>query len=585
MKIQIFLEIIFVINYNFFERINRGKIMKTKMVILIMVFWLFSSSSLNAQIIGIEWNTFFGSNSWDYGNGITVDNSGNIYVTGHSDTSWGSPINTHSGDYDVFVACLDNSGNMLWHTFLGSSDGDFGRGIILDSSGNVYVVGDSDASWGSPVSDYAGSRDIFVACLDSSGNLLWNGFYGSASAEWGEAIVLDSSGNIYVAGLGYGIWGNPINAYSGGGDIIVACLNSSGNRLWNTFLGSSNEDECKGMALDSSGNVYVAGMSDATWGSPKNAYSGDYDGVVACLNSSGNLLWNTFLGSTDTDYFWDVSLDSSGNVYVTGNSNATWGSPINTHSGGDDVVVARLDSSGNLLWNTFLGSLTYDIGSGIELDNSGNIFVSGRSGATWGSPINTYSGGSGDALVACLNSSGNLLWNTFLGSAAGYAESHSITMDSMANIYVTGISNASWGSPLNAYNGLWDVFVTKMTPEPIPDTMANGSDGPISITQSDSLKIKVSLISYGLTDEVDYWLAYKGPSGWVHYDFSAKKWLAGLDVTYQGALMDLNNKKVFQSSGLTPGNYTFYFGVDMSMDGKVTKSSLYKDEVKVTVTQ
>jgi hypothetical protein len=83
---------------------------------------------------------------------------------------------------------------------------------------------------------------------------------------------------------------------------------------------------------------------------------------------------------------------------------------------------------------------------------------------------------------------------------------------------------------------------------------------------------------------VDYWLAYKGPSGWVHYNNSTKKWESGLGVTHQGPLMNLNNKKVFQKSGLAPGNYTFYFGVDLNMNGKVTKSLLYKDEVKVTVT-
>jgi hypothetical protein len=559
--------------------------MKTKMIILIMVFWLFSTMSLNAQVVGIEWNTFLGSDSWDYGEAIAVDSSGNIFVTGRCNVSWGSPLNAHSGDYDAFVACLDNSGNLLWHTFLGSSDVDLGEDITLDSAGNIYVIGSSNASWGSPVSDYAGSRDIFVACLNSSGNLQWNGFYGSVNGEWGTAIALDALGNIYVTGLGYGIWGNPINAYSGGGDIVVACLNSSGNRLWNTFLGSSVDDVGEDITLDSSRNVYVTGTSDASWGSPVNAYSGDYDGIVACLNSSGSLLWNTFLGSNDSDDLWGISLDNSGNIYVTGLGYSTWGSPVNAHNGGSDGVVASLDSSGNLLWNTFLGSGSFDTCYGITLDISGHIYISGSSSGTWGSPINTFSGGSGDAFVACLDSSAGLLWNTFLGSAAGSAESHSITMDSMANIYVTGISSASWGSPLNAYNGLWDVFVTKMTQEPIPNMSANGSDGPISITQSDSLKIKISLISYGLTDEVDYWLAFKGPSGWFHFDYGSKTWLPGIDVTHQQALSDIGSKKVFKSSGLAPGVYTFYFGVDMDMNGKITKSSLYKDEVKVTVTE
>jgi hypothetical protein len=132
-------------------------------------------------------------------------------------------------------------------------------------------------------------------------------------------------------------------------------------------------------------------------------------------------------------------------------------------------------------------------------------------------------------------------------------------------------------------NGNSDIYFNRAVPW--TDIKANGSDGPISITKSETLQIRVSLVSYSSTANVDYWLAYKGPAGWVHFNNSAKKWESGLGVTYQGALMDLNNKKVFQSSGMAPGSYTFYFGVDMVMDGNLTKSQLYYDQVTVTVTQ
>ena len=131
-----------------------------------------------------------------------------------------------------------------------------------------------------------------------------------------------------------------------------------------------------------------------------------------------------------------------------------------------------------------------------------------------------------------------------------------------------------------------DVFIVKIPnlDEPIPDIKANGSDSPISITQSDTLQIRVSLNAYGLTDNVDYWLVYKGPSGWVHYNKTTKTWDPGLGVTHQGALFEINSKKVFQSSGLSLGTYRFYFGVDLNVNGTITKSCLYYDEVKVTVT-
>jgi hypothetical protein len=540
-------------------------------------------SSLKAQVIEIKWNTFLGGGNADYGRSIALDSSGNIYVTGESGSTWGSPINPHSGNYDGFVACIDSSGNLLWNTFFGSANVDIGYSIALDSSGNIYVTGQSNATWGSPVNAHSGGVDAFVACMDSSGNLLWNTFLGSVNDDYGFGIVLDSSGNIYVIGFSDGTWGSPINPHSGNYDAFVACMDSSGNLLWNTFLGSSNYDDGNGIALDSSGNIYVTGRSNATWGSPINPHSSNYDAFVACMDSSGNLVWNTFLGSNNNDFGYGIALDSSGNIYVTGRSHATWGFPINPHSGSADAFVAGMDSSGNLLWNTFLGSSDYDYSHGIALDNSGNIYVTGLSNATWGSPIIPHSGDA-DAFVAGMDSSGNLLWNTFLGSS-DYDYSHGIALDSSGNIYVTGGSYISWGSPINPHSGNYDAFVARLFIQPTPDIKANGSDGPISIADSDTLQIRVSLNTYGSTDNADFWLAYKTASGWYHYNKTTKTWDPGLGVTHQGALFDLSNKKVFQSSGLSPGTYRFYFGVDLNMNGIVTKSCLYYDEVKVTVTQ
>jgi hypothetical protein len=95
----------------------------------------------------LQWHTFMGSSSDDFGRGIAVDGSGNVYVAGDSDATWGSPVNAHAGDWDAFVAKLDSSGDRQWNTFMGSSSYDSGLGITVDGSGNVYVTGQSDATW------------------------------------------------------------------------------------------------------------------------------------------------------------------------------------------------------------------------------------------------------------------------------------------------------------------------------------------------------------------------------------------------------------------------------------------------------
>jgi hypothetical protein len=293
----------------------------------------------------LAWNTFLGSGSDDYGYGIVVDGSGNVYVVGTSSAAWGIPVNAYAGGDDAFVTKLNSSGVRQWHTFLGSGSWDIGKGIAVDGSGNVYVVGTSHATWGVPVNAFAGGPvDAFTAKLNSNGALQWNTFLGSQDWDTGSGVTVDGSGNIYVLGSSGATWGIPVSAHAGGyGDAFAAKLNNSGVRQWNTFLGSGSDDYGNSIAVDGSRNVYVVGISGATWGTPVNAFAGGkYDAFAAKLNSSGALQWHTFLGSVSEDWGYGISVDGGGSVYIVGDSDATWGTPVNPHAGGVDAFVAKL---------------------------------------------------------------------------------------------------------------------------------------------------------------------------------------------------------------------------------------------------
>lgn len=121
----------------------------------------------------MTWNTFLGGSDSDFGQGIAVDGSGNVYVAGYSNLTWGTPVQAHAqqfGGNDAFAAKLDSSGNLTWNTFMGGSGADFGQGIAVDGSGNVYVAGYSAATWGSPVRAYTASNDAFAAKLGTAGS-------------------------------------------------------------------------------------------------------------------------------------------------------------------------------------------------------------------------------------------------------------------------------------------------------------------------------------------------------------------------------------------------------------------------------
>ncbi len=382
-------------------------------------------------------------------------------------------------DYDKSIPLVIDP-SFGWYTFLGGSSSDYVGGIAMDSSGNFYVAGHSNATWGTPLRPYTGGWDVFVAKLTADGQLVWNTFLGGSGDDRGGGtlrggggfsraggIGLDSSGNIYVAGTSGATWGDSVRGYTGGSDAFVAKLTADGQLVWNTFLGGSGTDSGTAMAVDAGGNVYVVGDTDTGWGNPINLFAGLTDCSVAKVTSDGQLAWNTFFGSYLLDYGYGVALDRSGNVYVLGTSQGGgWGSPVRAYTGGADAFVAKMTPDGALTWHAFLGGSDWDHGYGIAADESGNIYTTGLSKKTWGSPVRAFSGVPGnswDVFVAKMTSDGALTWNTFLGGATGCEEGWAVTSDPRnGKVYVTGQSNYTWGSPIRDYGGYYgdsDVFV------------------------------------------------------------------------------------------------------------------------------
>ncbi len=429
----------------------------------------------------LEWHTFHGSSGYDGANEIALDNSGNVYVTGESSATWGTPIHAYSGSIgsDLFVMKLDSSGAYQWHTFHGSSSYDYASGIAVDGMGNVYVSGTSDATWGSPLNAHTDGgigNDVFVLKLDSNGAYQWHTFFGSCSPDHASGIAVDGMGNVYVSGTSDAPWGAPIHPYSGdaddGDDAFVLKLGSNGAYQWHAFYGSTQYDTSGDIAVDSSGNIYVTGSSWATWGSPLHAHSGNGDIFVLKLDGNGAYQWHTFYGSNQYDSGRGLAIDGSDNVYVTGSSYGPWGAPLNPHTGKpgidkNNIVVLKLDSSGAYQWHTFLGSEGSIYPSAINVDSGGNVYVSGQSGETWGFPLYPHSGYV-DALILKLDSSGAYQWHTFHGSAQDDS-GRGLVIDGSDNIYVTGYSYGSWGSPLNAHSGEHDLFVLRLSKD-APET-------------------------------------------------------------------------------------------------------------------
>ena len=396
-----------------------------------------------------RWHTFYGSGSDDYGRAIALDGTGNVYVAGTSTASWlgdgnTAPKHAHSGGKDLVVLKLNGNGVYQWHTFYGSLGNDEGQGLAVDSSGNVFVTGTCNATWSgdkgkAPLHTYSGGSDLVVLKLNGAGAYQWHTFYGSTGSDEGRSLAVGTDGNIYVTGTSNATWngdsgqasGAPLHPHGGGAakDIMVLKLGSSGAYQWHTFYGSENSDEGWALALDGEANVYIVGFSQSSWTgaggrAPLHSHSDGVDIAVLKLADNGTYLWHTFQGSGGDEYGQAIAVDATGNLYISGTSSSAWSGdndapPHHPHSGGVDLVLVKLTGDGTYQWHTFYGPVGGAGDTGISLDGAGQVYVTGASDSPWLAdggvpPLHAHSG-AGDMVVLKLDAQGAYQWHSFYG--------------------------------------------------------------------------------------------------------------------------------------------------------------------------
>ena len=457
----------------------------------------------------LEYSTYLGGSNNDFGNAIAVDGSGNAYVTGTTESTdfpTANPIQPafsggSGGATDVFVTKLNAAGDALvYSTHLGGFGDERGFGIAVDDLGNAYVTGETLSSnfpTASPIqAANGGLSDAFVTKLNAAGDaLVYSTYLGGSLFEQGNGIAVDAAGNAYVMGLTNSTdfpTASPLQPTYGGGtfDVFVTKLNAAGDALvYSTYLGGSGSEilQFGAISADASGNAYVAGSTSSTdfpTASPIQAsQGGSFDAFVTKLNTAGNaLVYSTYLGGSGSDRGLAIAVDASGNAYVTGFTGSTefpTASPIQAANGGlSDAFVTKLNAAGDaLVYSTYLGGSSSDVGYGIAVDAAGNAYVMGETDSTefpTASPIQSALGGFDDAFVTKLNAAGNaLVYSTYLGGSAA-DHGAGIALDGAGRAYVTGSTYSSNFPTINAIQptnaGGQYAFVTKITDEP-PGTL------------------------------------------------------------------------------------------------------------------
>ncbi|MBI2968117.1 MAG: SBBP repeat-containing protein [Bacteroidetes bacterium] len=422
-----------------------------------------------------------GSFNSDIGYSIATDGSGNAYITGSFnattdfDPGPGVANLTPNGITDIFLAKYDADGNYVWAKNIGSINGyNYGYDITVDNSGNVLVTGsfrnivDFDPGPGTADLTSVGGAtpDIFFAKYDANGNYVWAKNIGSTDYDEGYSIAVDSTGNVFITGFfrdaadfdpGAGTVILTATGPSGSDDIFFAKYDANGNYLWAKNVGSKYGDEGRSISIDDSGYCYLTGyFGDTADFDPGidtfNLITALVSAFCSKYDANGNYLWAKKIGS-DNSFGYGITNDGDGNSYVTGYFSGTGdfdpgpGTANLMSLGNEDIFFAKYDVNGNYLWANSIGSTSYDYGYCIDVDTTGNVYLTGYfsgtadfdpgAGAALLTPV-----GNNDIYFAKYDVNGNYIWANKIGSA-NYDYGYSIAVDDGMNVFITGFF---WGT-------------------------------------------------------------------------------------------------------------------------------------------
>jgi ATP-dependent protease HslVU (ClpYQ) peptidase subunit len=529
----------------------------------------------------LSYSTYFGGSAGDTAWAVALDTNGSVYIAGQTfskqfstNESFSTPgafqTNFAGGKLtgDAFVSKLDAaSGYPAYITYLGGSADDGAFGLAVDTAGNAYVTGFTDST-NFPTTTNALYKkisgildksfgyypvDAFVTELDPSGsNLIYSTYLGGSSMDSGMGIAVDAAGNAYVTGYTYSSNFPTVNAlqkklactnsFYFNANAFIAKIGPGGSPLvYSTYFGGTNYDEGKGIAVDANGFVYVTGFTAST-NFPTTNYvhqligsnmvdghllnrstnhTSSYDAFVAKFDSTGtNLVYSTFLGSTNNDVANGIAVDNNGAAYVTGwTISSNFPNTFGTNMAGLHSFVATNTRPADFATNVFLTKITNgtqagiawsavfggkgaDVGYGVAVDPAGEVFVTGAASSTNFPTFNVpgylraTNSGKSDAFVIAFNTTGsNLLYSTYLGGKDndyGYG----IAVYTNGDAYVVGQTLSTnfptFQGDFTRRNGTNDAFLTKIMLTVLPPVITTQ---PTS--QTNAVGSSVTFIVYG----------------------------------------------------------------------------------------
>ncbi|OGQ08837.1 MAG: hypothetical protein A3G32_06695 [Deltaproteobacteria bacterium RIFCSPLOWO2_12_FULL_40_28] len=384
----------------------------------------------------LVFSTYLGGSFSDFAKDIAIDSHGSIYLTGYTESSdfpLQDEIQNYQGGLDAFVTKISNTGNLEFSSYLGSPGMDYGLSLAVDETSNVYVTGaTNDALFPTvnPIDSFSGTAfEAFVSKISSTNALVFSTVLGGTQDEFGTSVAVDVNNNIYLTGYTNSAdlpLVNQIQTDQTSTDAFIAQISLgsvyASSLDFSSYLGGNANDWGYGISVDDSGNIWVAGTTSSVnfplYHAYQNTLSGSYDLFLTKIDSSKNFVFSTYLGGTEGDWAFDLDVDSEGRSFVTGLTESTDFPELDSLISDQlerDAYVTAFDSSGVLIFSTYLGGSSVEHGNGIKAGEHGNCYITGVT-ASLDFPITAWplidaidmlGDSHGDAFVVKLNIGGN----------------------------------------------------------------------------------------------------------------------------------------------------------------------------------
>jgi gliding motility-associated-like protein len=442
----------------------------------------------------VNWASYYGGNVFDVAQKVTTDHNGNVYISGLTNSSnniaSGGYQNTFGGVWDLFLVKFDSNGVRLWATYYLGDLYATNASCALNLNGDVFLSGSTTSPVGistagaHQVTYGGGLTDAFLVKFNTNGVRQWATYYGGLENDFTGYCSVDLNGNIYLSGQTNSLDnistpGSHQPVHGGYEDAYLVKFDPNGVRQWATYYGGLEYDEGNKNTVDANGNVYLNGFTESTFGiastGHQNTLGGVFDAYLVKFNTNGVRQWATYYGGTLEDRGLSCAVDNSGSVYLSG-----WTSSLNNiasagyqnvFGGSQDAFLVKFDAmTGIRQWATYYGGSGIDLGYGLALDLSQNVYLVG-----WTNSTNNISsgfcygsnGGLYDAFVVKFLPAGTRNYGLYYGGAqTDLGMSCAIYGNS---IYITGrtasISNIAQLGHQNTFGGgLGDGFLARIDP-------------------------------------------------------------------------------------------------------------------------